>query len=123
MNMHRISTILYAEFAAPRRFLTPGRGEDDDASHTIEEDEVDERRGDLLSAQKVEVLHAEVERESDDRVGRQVRGDVRHQREVLHEAARLRRTQRRASHGGAPHTALTTRAQLGILTQLEVIYG
>lgn len=56
---------------------------------TIEEDEEDAWVGELLSAQKVDVLYPQVEGQFDDRTVLHVGGDVRHQSQVLHQTARL----------------------------------
>ena len=50
----------------------------------------------------VDVLHAQVEHDADQRLLVDGSGDVRHEREVLHEAARLRaRLEFSESHKGA----------------------
>lgn len=56
---------------------------------TVEKDEEDARVGELLSAQEVDVLHPEVERQFDDRTVLHVGGDVSHQSQVLHQTTRL----------------------------------
>lgn len=59
---------------------------------TIEEDEKDAWVGELLAAQQVDVFHAQVEGQLDDGAVLHVGGDVRHQSQVLHQAACLRIT-------------------------------
>lgn len=58
---------------------------------TIEEDQKDARVGELLSAQKVDVFHPQVEGQFDDRTVLHVGGDVCHQSQVLHQTTRLKK--------------------------------
>lgn len=58
-------------------------------SFTVEENEEDARVGELLSAQQVDVLHAEVEGQFDDGPVLHVCGDVCHQSQVLDQTAGL----------------------------------
>lgn len=59
---------------------------------TVEEDEEDAGVGELLSAEQVDVLHTEVERQFDDGAVLHVGGDVSHQSQVLDETACLPKT-------------------------------
>ena len=58
---------------------------------TVDEDEVDAGAGHLLPAEQLDVLHAQVVGQADQRRLVHVRRDVGHQGQVLHQAARLER--------------------------------
>lgn len=56
---------------------------------TIEEDEEDRGVGQLLSTQKVDVLHSQVKCQLDDGAVLHVSGDVGHQSQILHQTTSL----------------------------------